>query len=64
MKIILEIDGVRHRQVADDPDTSAYCIEDRCSLYQFCQESSVCPCCINDRGGRYFHYEKEVQDES
>ena len=60
-KLVIEVDGVRHKQVADDPikPSTYYCTKEGCSLYELCQDSSTTPCCINDPGATYWHYEKE-----
>lgn len=58
MGIIIEIDGIRHRQVADGPGFT-YCEATKCSLYEICQNSSGCICNINNEQGELLHYEKE-----
>lgn len=63
-ELVIEVDGVRHKQVADDPTkpTSYYCGKGGCSLYELCHDSSVTPCFINDQGVTYWHYEKEDEE--
>lgn len=64
-KVIIEVDGVRHKQVFDEPheDANYYCEMGRCSLFGLCQKSGTDPCRINDNtntcGGVFLHYEKE-----
>lgn len=60
-ELVIEVDGVRHKQVADDPTkpTSYYCGKEGCSLYELCYDSSTIPCSINDQGVPHWHYEKE-----
>ena len=63
MKVIIELDRVRHLAVKDDPQ-EFYCTDDRCSLHEYCADlmASVCPCLIVMDEGE-FHFEFETEEE-
>lgn len=58
--VIIEIDGVKHKLISNDPGTHVgeYCTPEGCSLYRNCYLSRDCPCLIHDPGSPVVnHYE-------
>lgn len=58
--VIIEIDGVKHKLIPNDPGTPPleYCTPEDCSLYINCDRLRDCLCCIHDAGSAVVnHYE-------
>lgn len=55
-KIIIDIEGVRHKLVQDAKNAD-YCSKDKCSMFGFCQRAPVTTCTAFATSG--YHFERE-----